>query len=222
MKKDTFEYLVNRPVKFISHFSIKKDNSQWNGGYLNVDPGPPPVIPDRKKTLKLNEVFKSTTDYSKKFCNSGLYLLFFKNIKVYYVGIASLHTRNPEGIESRIKKHIAKINGSNLGIGVAHTTKWREFAIKIYKDCKTRKKEYGFEDLFLVTINIKNHHLYKGLLPNEDKKRLEYVERELSNPENTVIQEIINFLGENQPQKWISFNHTSQGKKHNYKFTMWA
>ena len=221
MNNKIYEYQVNKPIKFTSHFSIKKDNSKWSGAYTNLKPGPPPVVPDRKHVLKLNEIFTPTTDYSKKFCNSGLYLLFFRNIRVYYVGIASLHTANPEGIEARIKKHIAKINGTNLGIGVVHTKKWREYAIKILKFHQNKKIEYGFEDLFLVTINVKDHHIFKDLPENEDKKRLEFVEKELSNPANKVIIEIINFFGDNEPQNWMSFNHTNQGKKHEHKFTMW-
>ena len=212
-----YKYVVNKPVKFVDHFSIQNDSSIWNGEYVKINNV---MIPDRTQTIKLKEVFNNISDYSNKYCTSGLYLLFFKNIKVYYVGIASLHTRNPEGIESRIKKHIAKINGTNLGVGVAHTPKWREFAIKIYKDCKTRKKEYGFEDLFLVTINVDKHYMYTNLKTGDDKRRLEFIEKKLSDPKHLVISKTLNYIGENNSE-WHSFNHTSQGINHQHNFKFW-
>tara|TARA_Y100000385_G_C13044106_1_gene616651 strand:- start:418 stop:1089 length:672 start_codon:yes stop_codon:yes gene_type:complete len=218
MVSKKYEYIVNKPIRFINHFIIKKDRTTWNGKYIRFQKV---TLPDRKQVLKLKDIFTARTNYSEKFCTSGLYLLFFKNIRAYYVGIASMHTKSPEGIESRIKKHIAKINGTNVGVGVNHTEGWREYAYKINQYYKSKNKEYNLEDLFLVTINVRNHHIYKNLFPNEDKKRLEYIEGKLSNPLNPTIKEIIRFLGDNKPNSWKNFNHTNNGELHEHKLIHW-
>ena len=91
---------------------------------------------------------------------------------------------------------------------------------KIYKDCKTRKKEYGFEDLFLVTINVDKHYMYTNLKTGDDKRRLEFIEKKLSDPKHLVISKTLNYIGENNSE-WHSFNHTSQGINHQHNFKFW-
>ena len=63
--------------------------------------------------------------------------------------------------------------------------------------------------------------MHNNLFPNEDKKRLEYIEGKLSNPLNSTIKEIIRFLGDNKPNNWKNFNHTNNGELHDHELIHW-
>ena len=93
MKEIVYEYIVNYPVKFIDHFSVKKDTSVWNGEYYKNSGKKRPQIsnyPQREQMMSLREVFTPKSNYSKNHCTTGLYLLLFTELKVYYVGIAAI------------------------------------------------------------------------------------------------------------------------------------
>jgi len=216
-----YKYVVNKPVKFVDHFTIQNDSSIWNGEYVKINNV---MVPDRPQTIKLKEVFNNISDYSNKYCTSGLYLLFFKNLQVYYVGIAAFHVKSPESIENRLKKHIAKINGINVGNGINHTNSkgkgWRFYSLKVLNNSKRLNQNYNFEDLFLVTINVDKHYMYTNLKTGDDKKRLEFIEKKLSDPKHPIITKTLNYIGENNSE-WHSFNHTSQGINHQHNFKFW-
>lgn len=54
-----YEYIVNNPVKFIDHFSVKKDTSVWNGEYFKNSNG---HFPQRMKVLHESSLFQVVND----------------------------------------------------------------------------------------------------------------------------------------------------------------
>ena len=230
-----YEYIVNNPVKFIDHFSVKKDTSVWNGEYFKNSNG---HFPQRDKTMSFREVFTPKSNYSKNHCTTGLYLLLFTELRFYYVGIAAIgenwnneklraefeDDRDGEFIEKRVKKHIAKINGSNVGNDVNHTNEekknhakngWRFYAKKIFNDHRKKNKEYNLDDLYLVTINVDEKH--RSGEKGDYKKRLQFIEAELSNPEHPQVKKILKDLGYNDESSWTSINDKGKGKE-SHKF----
>jgi len=232
LKEIVYEYIVNYPVKFIDHFSVKKDTSVWNGEYFKNSNG---HFPQRDKTMSFREVFTPKSNYSKNHCTTGLYLLLFTELKVYYVGIAAIgenwnneklraefeRCNSCEFIEMRMKKHIAKINGSYVGDGVNHTdtngSGWRFYAKKIFNDHRKTNKEYNLDDLYLVTINVDEKYRRGREGKKDYKARLEFIEKKLSNPEDIEVKKILKDLGCNDESSWTSINK-QEGGKESHKF----
>tara|TARA_Y100000816_G_scaffold112794_1_gene78919 strand:- start:175 stop:924 length:750 start_codon:yes stop_codon:yes gene_type:complete len=239
-----YEYIVNNPVKFIDHFSVKKDTSVWNGEYYEKVSGKKKRqisnYPQREQMMSLREVFTPKSNYSKNHCTTGLYLLLFTELKVYYVGIAAIgenwnneklraefeRCNNCEFIEMRMKKHIAKINGSYVGDGVNHTNEeknnhakngWRFYAKKIFNDHRKKNKEYNMDDLYLVTINVDEKYRRGREGKKDYKARLEFIEKKLSNPEDIEVKKILKDLGCNDESSWTSINKQGAGKE-SHKF----
>ena len=232
-----YEYIVNNPVKFIDHFSVKKDTSVWNGEYYEKVSGEKRRqrynYPQREQMMTLPEVFTPKSNYSKNHCTTGLYLLLFTELRFYYVGIAAIgenwnneklraefeDNRDGEFIEKRVKKHIAKINGSYVGTDVNHTdtngSGWRFYAKKIFNDHRKKNKEYNLDDLYLVTINVDEKH--RSGEKGDYKKRLQFIEAELSNPEHPQVKKILKDLGYNDESSWTSINDKGKGKE-SHKF----
>ena len=164
-------------------------------------------------------------------------MLLFTELRFYYVGIAAIgenwnneklrakfQDRKGEFIETRIKRHIAKINGSYVGNHVNHTNEvkknhakngWRFYAKKIFNDHRKKNKEYNLDDLYLVTINVDEKH--RSGEKGDYKKRLEFIETELSNPEHTQVKKILKDLGCNDESSWTSINKQQPGKE-SHKF----
>ena len=234
-----YEYIVNNPVKFIDHFSVKKDTSVWNGEYYKNSNGHG-HFPQRDKTMSFREVFTPKSNYSKNHCTTGLYLLLFTELRFYYVGIAAIGENwnneklraefeddtDGEFIEKRMKKHIAKINGSNVGNEVNHTNEekknhakngWRFYAKKIFNDHRKKNKEYNLDDLYLVTINVDEKYRRGREGKKDYKARLEFIEKKLSNPEDIEVKKILKDLGCNDESSWTSINKQGAGKE-SHKF----
>ncbi len=215
------EYYVNKPVKITNHFNYYKDTTIWNGEY-NIISGKP-TLPIREKCDLSNytKYLEPTSDYHLKYCNNGLYMLFFCEINVFYVGVAY------DNIKDRICKHMVKLFGSNMGSGINHTNEsitnetkkgWRFYAKEIFKKYKKENKTYTLDDCFLVTINPKS---LKGPLEKSDKK-LEFLEKILSDSKHKLINQITNVLTNNKSVlDWQSFNKKERGFEHSYKLINW-
>ena len=222
------KYIVNKPLKLIDQFDFFKDKTLWEGDY--------------KKVIKFNKKYKTICHYPmyenefrekclssyknylnlknekiKKQLTSGLYLLFFCDFKMYYVGIAT------SDIQDRLSKHIVKVFGSFVGLGVNHTNEkkkgWRYLAKKIYLNDKENSYKYALNDCFFLTINPYEEDITQ--ISNFDEK-LKFLEKILSDENHELIQKIINYCdGNNNHIKWNSFNKTESGKEHNFKLIKW-
>lgn len=209
---NTQTYIVNSPVKLSDHFDIPVDNSFWDGHSYKTKKGKYPY-PAREFKMKKNELLIPKTNFVKDNCTAGLYIMFFKDFKKYYVGI-SASSALTEDILERLRKHRAKATGSALEIN--HTNSkpfgWRTFA-------KQRFKKYGnqdqLNDCYLLIINLQNPENLGG----DEQKYLEFIENELSFSHHSVIKKIITSLtDQNDYKNWTSFNHKNKGIKHNYFF----
>ena len=162
-------------------------------------------------------------------------MLLFTELRFYYVGIAAIgenwnneklraefeDDRDGEFIEKRVKKHIAKINGSYVGTDVNHTdtngSGWRFYAKKIFNDHRKKNKEYNMDDLYLVTINVDEKYRRGREGKKDYKARLEFIEKKLSNPEDIEVKKILKDLGCNDESSWTSINDKGKGKE-SHKF----
>jgi len=209
-------YNINYPVKLSDCFEVKPDKDIWNGKYKEGKP-------EREK-MSFNKLLIPTTDYAEKYCTYGLYLMFFIDFKKYYVGLACKFKKKPEGILKRLRKHRAKAtatNTSDVTYTNDHNDGWKVFADERYNS-------YGIndqlQDCYLVTINVENH---EELFDNNEKKKLAFIEKELSSIEHPKIQEIISLLPNSvtkspQAKNWRSFNKKNKKKiiKHDHKFVL--
>ena len=119
-------YIVNKPLKFIDQFDFYKDNTPWEGEYkkeININKKGEKRIchyPSYKDEFRekcmfsYKEYLNLKNESIKNQLLSGLYLLFFCDFNMYYVGIAS------GDIEDRLSKHIVKVFGSYVGRRVSH------------------------------------------------------------------------------------------------------
>ena len=214
------KYLVNKPLKLIDQFDFFEDKTLWEGEYKKIKKSHYPqykgefrekCISSYKKYLILKN------EYIENQLSSGLYLLFFCNFNMYYVGIAS------SDIKDRLSKHIVKVFGSYVGSGINHTNEknkgWRYLAKKIYLNDKEYSYKYGLEDCFFVTINPQEDDI--SLISNFDEK-LKFIENLLSDENHKLIQKITNFCNDtNNNKNWTSFNKTESGMEHEFKLVEW-
>lgn len=215
------EYIINRPVKLIDHFKFYKDNTIWNAKYRIIKGKPSIPIRDRCHLSNYKKYLEATTNYYDKYCNYGLYMLFFNNYRVFYVGIAY------DDIKDRICKHIVKLFGSNFGEGINHTNEkinnetkkgWRYYAKDIFEKYNKKNKIYNLDDCFMITINPIN--LKKPL--NKADKKLEYIEKKISSNSHALISQITTFITNSHSNlMWKSFNKQEIGNRHNYKLISW-
>ena len=112
-------YIVNHPVKLSDHFDIPVDHSYWDGNSYKTINGKNPY-PDRKFKMKFKELLIPKTNFIKDHCKAGLYIMFFKDFKKYYVGI-STSSASTETILKRLRKHRAKATGSAAKINHTNT-----------------------------------------------------------------------------------------------------
>ena len=223
------KYIVNKPLKFIDQFDFHKDKTPWEGEYkkeININKKGQkrichyPSYKDefREKCMSSYKEYLNLKNESiKNQLSSGLYLLFFCDFNMYYVGIAS------GDIEDRLSKHIVKVFGSFVGRGVNHTDEknkgWRYLAKKIYLNDKENSYKYGLKDCFFVTINPQEDDINK--ISNYDKK-LKFIENVLSDENHELIQKIIHFSNNsNNHKKWTSFNSKESGMEHEFKLVEW-
>jgi len=206
-------YTINYPIKLSDCFEVPPDKNIWNGDYKGK--------PDRER-VAFNKLLIPTTDYAKKYCTYGLYLMFFTNFKKYHVGIACKNVKRPEGILKRLKKHRAKATATNTS-NVAYTNEkndgWKVLAKERYNSFGTNDQ---LQDCYLVTINIENH---EKLFRNNEKHKLQFIEKILSNKKHPKIEEIISLLPTStkkslQNEDWRSFNKTNTKavEEHDHKF----
>ena len=218
------KYIVNKPVKFVDHFVFHEDNTPWNGYYLKTKDGHFPALLKsgtrlirEKCKIGYKDYIKPISEYSDESCSSGLYLLFFCNYQAYYVGLAT------ENIVDRLSKHIVKVFGSYVGVGVNHTDErkkgWRYLAKEIYKNYKRNEIKYNLEDCYLVTVNPKE---ITETLEDDYKDKLKYIENILSNENHPLIEKIIDLISRKKGgMDWRSFNAIEKGVKHEYKLLCW-
>ena len=112
------KYKINKPVKFTDHFLLYEDKTSWDGEYIKTKNGNFPSYLDKYREQNITNYknyIKATTKYAQQYCFSGVYIIFFCELKMYYVGIAT------ENIVDRLSKHIVKVFGSYLGQGINHT-----------------------------------------------------------------------------------------------------
>lgn len=222
------KYIVNKPLKLIDQFHFYKDKTPWEGKYKKVVKTNKndkksiyhyPKYKDefRELCIPYKEYLDLKNQSIKKQLLSGLYLLFFYDFSMYYVGIAS------NNIEDRLSKHIVKVFGSYVGTGINHTDEkdkgWRYLAKNIYLNHRKKSTKYGLNDCFFVTINPHQADITQIL--NYDKK-LKFVEKILSCKNHDLIQKIINFCyNTNSYKKWNSFNKTESGIEHEFQLVEW-
>ena len=210
------KYQVNQPVKFIDHFSFFGDSSAWNGEYQKTKNGCfPSFLGNFRETSLKNykNYIKPKSSYAEQYCYSGIYIIFFTNLKLFYVGIAS------DNIQDRLSKHIVKVFGSYLGQGINHTNEgnkgWRYLA----KEILNKNKNYKLNDCYIVTINTTDLNL---VMDNNYKEKLIYIEKELSNRDHKLIKLIIETIDNNTTNiNWSSFNKKNKGFTHDYKLLPW-
>ena len=210
------KYQVNQPVKFIDHFSFFGDSSSWNGEYKKTKNGYFPSFLGnfRETSLKsYKNYIKSESHYAQKYCFSGIYMIFFTDLKLFYVGIAS------DDIQDRLSKHIVKVFGSYLGQGINHTNErdkgWRFLAKEILK----KNTNYKLDDCYIVTINPSEESLTMEV---NYKDKLQYIEKELSNQHHKLVKSIIQSIDHNSTNTyWISFNKKNKGLEHEYELLHW-
>ncbi|WP_443642570.1 GIY-YIG nuclease family protein [Candidatus Levibacter sp. Uisw_134_01] len=211
------KYQVNKPVKFKDHFSFFEDRSAWNGEYRKTKNGCFPSFSGnfRQTNLKsYKNYIKPESNYAQQYCFSGIYMIFFTNRKLYYVGIAS------DNIQDRLSKHIVKVFGSYLGQGINHTNErdkgWRSIA----KEILTKNTNYKLDDCYIVTINPIDKNLIAEV---SYKDKLQYIEKELSNQHHRMIELIIKSIDYNSTNNdWISFNKKNKGLEHEYQLLHWG
>ena len=210
------KYQVNKPVKFKDHFSFFRDSSSWAGEYKKTKNGcfPSYLGNFRQTNLKsYKNYIKSESNYAQQYCFSGIYMIFFTNLKVYYVGIAN------DNIQDRLSKHIVKVFGSYLGQGINHTNEgnkgWRYLAREIL----TKNKHYKLDDCYITTINPIDRNLLVNVYY---KDKLTYIEKELSNQHHKLVKSIIQSIDHNSTNtNWISFNRKNRGLEHEYELLYW-
>ena len=210
------KYQVNKPVKFIDHFSCFGDSSSWNGEYKKTKNGCfPSFLGNFRETSLKNykNYIMPESSYAEQYCYSGIYMMFFTNLKLFYVGIAS------DNIQDRLSKHIVKVFGSYLGQGINHTNEkdrgWRYLA----KEIINSDKSYKLDDCYIVTINPIDKNLIAEV---SYKDKLQYIEKELSNQHHRMIELIIKSIDYNSTNNdWISFNKKNKGLEHEYELLHW-
>ncbi len=210
------KYQVNKPVKFKDHFSFFNDSSLWNGEYKKTKNGSFPSISGnfRETSLKnYKNYIKPESNYAQQYCYSGIYMMFFTNLKLFYVGIAR------DNIQDRLSKHIVKVFGSYLGQGINHTNErdrgWRYLA----KEIINRNTNYKLDDCYIVTINPSEKYLTMEV---NYKDKLQYIEKELSDQNHRLTKSIIQSIDYNSINKnWISFNKKNKGLEHEYELLNW-
>jgi len=179
-------YTINYPIKLSDCFEVPPDKNIWNGDYKGK--------PDRER-VAFNKLLIPTTDYAKKYCTYGLYLMFFFRAKA-----TATNTSN-----------VAYTNEKNDG--------WKVLAKERYNSFGTNDQ---LQDCYLVTINIENH---EKLFRNNEKHKLQFIEKILSNKKHPKIEEIISLLPTStkkslQNEDWRSFNKTNTKavEEHDHKF----
>ena len=210
------KYQVNKPVKFKEHFSFFSDSSSWNGEYKKTKNGCfPSFLGNFRETSLKNykNYIKPESSYAEQYCYSGIYMMFFTNLKLFYVGIAR------DNIQDRLSKHIVKVFGSYLGQGINHTNEkdrgWRYLA----KEIINSDKSYKLDDCYIVTINPIDKNLIAEV---SYKDKLQYIEKELSNQHHRMIELIIKSIDYNSTNNdWISFNKKNKGLEHEYELLHW-
>ena len=210
------KYQVNKPVKFKEHFSFFSDSSSWNGEYKKTKNGCfPSFLGNFRETSLKNykNYIMPESSYAEQYCYSGIYMMFFTNLKLFYVGIAS------DNIQDRLSKHIVKVFGSYLGQGINHTNEkdrgWRYLA----KEIINSNKSYKLDDCYIVTINPSEESLTMEV---NYKDKLQYIEKELSNQQHKLVKSIIQSIGHNSTNtNWISFNKKNKGLEHEYELLHW-
>ena len=209
------KYKINKPVKFTDHFLLYEDKTSWDGEYIKTKNGNFPSYLDKYREQNITNYknyIKATTKYAQQYCFSGVYIIFFCELKMYYVGIAT------ENIVDRLSKHIVKVFGSYLGQGINHTNEnkkgWRFLA----KEILNKNKNYKLEDCYLVTINPSKIDVIDGSY----KDKLKYLENQLSYENNNLIKLIIQTISNNTLNtNWRSFNKKDNGLKHEYELLHW-
>ena len=91
---------------------LYEDKTSWDGEYIKTKNGNFPSYLDKYREQNITNYknyIKATTKYAQQYCFSGVYIIFFCELKMYYVGIAT------ENIVDRLSKHIVKVFGSYLG-----------------------------------------------------------------------------------------------------------
>ena len=156
-------------MKFKDHFSFFEDSSSWSGEYKKTKNGCFPFYSGKFRETNLKNYknyIKPKTNYAQQYFFSGIYMMFFTNLKLFYVGIAS------DSIQDRISKHIVKVFGSYLGQGINHTNErdkgWRYLA----KEILNKNKNYKLNDCYIVTINPTDLNL---VMDNNYKEKLIYI-----------------------------------------------
>ena len=207
---------MNKPVKFKDHFSFFNDISSWDGEYKETKNGCFPSFLGnfRETDLKSYKSYiKSKNNYAQQHCFSGVYMMFFNDLKLFYVGIAR------DNIQDRLSKHIVKVFGSYLGQGINHTNErnkgWRYLANEIL----TKHRNYRLDDCLIVTINPIDKNLIMDI---NYKDKLKYIEKELSNQNHKLIELIIQTIDYNGTNSnWYSFNKKDKGLRHDYELLPW-
>ena len=195
-------FFVTEPISINEIFYIPPDKSVWKSmEYLKKyygKEGKSVNIPDRKKIFTKSELLVPKEKFKNFFSdnslfNYGIYLLFFKDFENSYVGITAKYSylkkdkstlkkikeKNREGFLERLRKHRAKCTGTDVGIGVNHTQRWREIA-------KERYSKYGPGDIMVdccvAFIIFKNHEEEKY----DDKGKLAWLEDKIKIDISTV------------------------------------
>ncbi len=205
-------YIVNHPVKLSDHFDIPVDHSYWDGNSYKTIKGKNPY-PDRKFKMKFKELLTPKTNFIKDHCKAGLYIMFFKDFKKYYVGI-STSSASTETILKRLRKHRAKATGSAVKINHTNTKPfgWRTFAKQRFKKFGNRDQ---LNDCYLAVLSLQSLQNLIG----DETKQLEFIENQLSSSNHPVIKKIISSLtDENDCKNWTSFNGTNTGIAHEHEF----
>tara|TARA_B100001964_G_C13994189_1_gene491965 strand:+ start:36 stop:719 length:684 start_codon:yes stop_codon:yes gene_type:complete len=221
---DKIIYNIQKPIKLNNHFEVPADDTKWDLDDPYKELKNDMMVPNRLRKINFDDLLIPKTNYCEQFCNYGLYILLFQNYKKYYVGIASMHAKNPESIIIRLKKHRAKATATypSGGRSVDHTDDkkigWRFLAKKRFQDLSRSNSYDNLDDCYLVTINVKDHEKFI----EEERKKLEYLEHTLTDVTFPVMTKIIKSISvKNNVHTWISFGKHNKGKRHRFKLITW-
>ena len=192
---NAFEFNVFSPKPLGDLFEIHPDTSPWENLEKYVRHGKC-WLPNRTQFLSNKDILEPKNATISNFfskseaTNYGIYILFFGDAKIFYVGIAARYSyekdseikkiKSPEGIIARLQKHRQKCTGSLVSSSVNHTNAgengWRKFALQRYEQHKIKGMHDTLGDCHISIINFTNPDLNM----NNDKGILEALENELN------------------------------------------
>jgi len=216
-------YVIHKPVKLNDIYIIPTDNSIWDTKrpYIKTKNG---SIPNRESKIKFENLLIPRNNYFSKINNYGIYLLYFKNQKRDYVGIATMHSKYPETISKRIKKHRAKATATMPFDGpfINHTNYkkngWRSLAKLRHQECLNKNSFDSLDDCYLTVINILQHEKFIDF----EKNKLEHLEYLISNRFTNTTEKIlksINYIG--SLNDWEKLGRSTKGREHHFKLVYW-